>query len=220
MCQPQDCHGDSVVLGSYIQWAYTLEEETNFPDNYQQWQSLEKDFTTIITSALKEKHWTGRISGRSEISKEVTFKVTSGWADWADELGKEQSRQREHGGWNTFRGSPGIAQSLVVSGITHVLASVVNRGNCGQLMAGRQPWVTPRPRSKRPHGRCSRSEPAKCLREHLFSVAFIQPLHTPKGVPPPPEQSPSTSLPFSPSDPQLFSIPSFRSSLTIVNKCE
>ena len=33
--------------------------------------------------------------------------------------------------------------SFAASETTQVLASALNRGNCGQLMGGRQPWVTP-----------------------------------------------------------------------------
>lgn len=34
----------------------------------------------------------------------------------------------------------------------HVLASAMDRGNCGQLMGTQIPWITPQPHSKRPHG--------------------------------------------------------------------
>lgn len=104
---------------------------------------------------------------------------------------------------------------------TYVVASAMDRGNCGQLMGACSLGSLPS-HAARGHiaGGWSRNEFAKCLWENPFLMAFIQPLHTPRKSMSTSGKDPLILPPLSYSDPLLFPILSLGSSLTIAVKCE
>ena len=152
-CLLCDSHKDTMVTIIYpfpTFFELKLEGETD----YQQSSTLSDNITQTFNYSCY-KCFEGQILARCKLQKACLRQWRSNWLR-DEQVGQMNWRKGAPGrgstGWSQSKISLRTAKSMIACETKQVLSSAVDSGNCGQLMVSRQPWVTPQPHNKRPHG--------------------------------------------------------------------